>query len=61
VDAQDFRGKWYIATVVAVKDDRILVNFQGWSDKWNTWYDTPRWLCFPPPPRFQFHDVMLVG
>jgi phage FluMu protein Com len=39
VDARDFRGKWYRAQVQQINHQaqKILVKWQGFSDRWNTW------------------------
>jgi len=48
VDCLDSANKWLCAQVVAVSGTKILIHYDGWSDKWNTWYDkaAPRIMSF---------------
>jgi hypothetical protein len=39
VDALDTANKWLCAQVVAVTQSKLRVHFDGWSEKWNTWFD----------------------
>ena len=47
VDALDTSHQWLCARVVQVHDRRVLLNYSGWSDKWNEWFDmsSPRIQC----------------
>lgn len=38
---QDYRGKWYAATIEERKDDgKVLVHYSGWESRWDEWIDT---------------------
>lgn len=39
IDAKDTEGKWYESRVVDVKEDKILIHFNGWASKWDAWFD----------------------
>lgn len=35
-DAQDTTNEFIMAKIIEVKNNEILVNYDGWSTKWNT-------------------------
>jgi RNA binding activity-knot of a chromodomain len=35
-------GKWWPATVLAVKDDKYLIHYDGWASSWDEWVTTAR-------------------
>ena len=35
VDVIDSYSSWRISKIIDIKDDAVLVNFDGWSTKWN--------------------------
>jgi hypothetical protein len=37
IDARDKTNKWYFSTVLAVRENEILVHFEGWASKWDEW------------------------
>ena len=39
VDAKDTVGKWCIGKVVEAAADRIFIQYNGWREKWNEWFD----------------------
>lgn len=44
LDARDTTNKWLVAKVVKVDPtnaDRLLVHYEGWSDKWDDWFTVP--------------------
>lgn len=48
VDCMDTAHKWLCAQVVQINQNRVLIHYDGWSDKWNAWYDksSPRVQAF---------------
>jgi len=39
VDALDTANKWLCGQIVAVTQGKIRVHYDGWSEKWNQWFD----------------------
>lgn len=41
VDVKDITGEvaWRPATIIAVRDDAVLVHYNGWESKWDEWVD----------------------
>lgn len=37
VEALDLNGMWFKAEVLESADQKILVKYRGWSEKWNCW------------------------
>jgi len=38
IDAQDTTSAWCLAKIAEVKGNELLVNYDGWSNKWNVWF-----------------------
>lgn len=39
LDAKDSINNWCLAVVLQVSPARILVHYEGWSAKWDEWFD----------------------
>jgi len=37
VDCKDTVQKWCVGRIVDKKDNKYLLHYEGWSDKWNEW------------------------
>ncbi|MCE9583965.1 MAG: caspase family protein [Planctomycetes bacterium] len=37
LEACDRDGKWYVAQILAIKDDQFRVHYSGWDSKWDEW------------------------
>jgi len=48
VDCMDTAQKWLCAQVVQIAQHKILIHYDGWSDKWNAWHEksSPRIQSF---------------
>ena len=39
IDAKDSEGRWFDSRIVEVEGDRVMVHYNGWSHRWNSWVD----------------------
>jgi len=39
VDVRDTVNKWCCGRIVEIKDKKVFVHYNGWSEKWNEWMD----------------------
>lgn len=39
LDARDKYGNWFVAEILKVESNQVLVHFAGWSSKWDDWID----------------------
>jgi len=37
VDVLDTVQRWCVGRVVEKKDDKVLIHYEGWADRWNEW------------------------
>eukprot|EP00475_Leptophrys_vorax_P012893 TRINITY_DN1925_c1_g1_i1.p1 TRINITY_DN1925_c1_g1~~TRINITY_DN1925_c1_g1_i1.p1 ORF type:complete len:752 (-),score=200.58 TRINITY_DN1925_c1_g1_i1:1218-3446(-) len=37
VDVLDLKEKWYPAYILAIREERYHIHFQGWASKWDEW------------------------
>jgi hypothetical protein len=39
LDVKDTQDKWYEGTILKISEDDIYIHFNGWSRKWDQWFD----------------------
>jgi len=39
IDVRDTVNKWCCGNIVEVKDKKVYIHYNGWSEKWNEWMD----------------------
>ena len=40
IDAKDSEGRWFDSRIVAIDvGDRVKVHYNGWSSRWDCWFD----------------------
>ena len=39
IDCKDTMGDWYESVVLDVKDDQVLIHYEGWPNVWDEWID----------------------
>lgn len=48
LEACDSTGKWYPAKIVKVKPDSLLIHFERWSNRYDTWFECDSDMIRPP-------------
>ena len=39
IDCKDTMGDWYESVVLDVKDNQVLIHYEGWPNVWDEWID----------------------
>ena len=39
IDAKDSEGRWFDSRIVAIEGARVKVHYNGWSSRWDSWFD----------------------
>eukprot|EP00475_Leptophrys_vorax_P031645 TRINITY_DN4799_c0_g1_i1.p1 TRINITY_DN4799_c0_g1~~TRINITY_DN4799_c0_g1_i1.p1 ORF type:complete len:251 (-),score=52.34 TRINITY_DN4799_c0_g1_i1:79-795(-) len=37
IEAIDKMAKWYVATILDIKDEKVFIHWDGWPKKWDEW------------------------